>query len=71
MLSLFDIVRLKEDEERFGVKTSYDGAIVDVLGGGEAYTVEFINEDGETIEDALLVEYREKDLELIKAAKDI
>ena len=71
MFSLFDVVRLKKEDARFGVKTSYYGAVVDIHGRGAAYTVEFVDENGETIEDALLVDYRDEDLELVIAAKDI
>lgn len=65
MLALYDVVRLREDDPAHGVKKSYKGAIVDILAGGEAYTVEFFNDDDETIEDALFTEYTEDQLERI------
>lgn len=71
MLGLYDVVRLKADDLRFGVKHSFIGAVVDVHGNGDAFTVEFIDDDGKTIEDALLVDYHAEDLELVTAAADL
>ena len=62
MLELFDMVRLKEDDKEHGVKSTYDGTVVDVLADGEAYTVEFFDESGETVEAALFTEYTESQL---------
>ena len=70
MFSLYDIVKLKEDDKSHGVKKSFTGTVVDVLGKGEAYTVEFFDDTGETIEDALLTEYKAEDLVLVEAFKD-
>ena len=62
MLKLFDMVRLRSDDEEHGVKSTYDGTVVDVLADGEAYTVEFFDENGETVESALFTEYTESQL---------
>lgn len=62
MLELFDMVRLKADDKEHGVKSTYDGTVVDVLADGEAYTVEFFDEHGETVEAALFTEYTESQL---------
>lgn len=50
MLKLFDIVTLKNDDPETRVKAGTEGTIVDVLGNGKAFTVEFFDEDGNTIE---------------------
>lgn len=62
MLSLYDVVKLKDDDVTNGVKKTNIGAVVDVLDNGKAYTVEFIDDDGETIEKALFTEYTEDQL---------
>ena len=41
MLKLFDTVTLKNDDPETGVKAGTEGTIVDVLGNGKAFTVEF------------------------------
>ena len=66
MLKLYDVVKLRKNDEAHGVKDSYTGTIVDVLSEGEAYTVEFFDEKGETVEDALLTEYYPDDLVLVE-----
>ena len=53
MLKLLDIVTLKADDPDTGLKAGTEGTIVDVHGNHEAYTVEFFDEDGNTIEEAL------------------
>lgn len=57
MLKLFDTVTLKNDDPETGVKAGTEGTIVDVLGNGKAFTVEFFDEDGNTIEASLYTEY--------------
>lgn len=64
MFNLYDIVKPKKDFPELNLKKTNIGTVVDVLGGGEAYTVEFINENGETIEGALFAEFLESDLYL-------
>ena len=46
MLKLFDTVTLKNDDPETGVKAGTEGTIVDVLGNGKAFTVEFFDEAG-------------------------
>lgn len=55
MLKLFDTVTLKNDDPETGVKAGTEGTIVDVLGNGKAFTVEFYDEDGNTIEASLYI----------------
>ena len=57
MFALYDIVALLEDDPESGVKAGTEGTIVYIHGNGEAYTVEFYDENGDTIEDALFKEY--------------
>ncbi|HHU05546.1 MAG TPA: DUF4926 domain-containing protein [Clostridiales bacterium] len=68
MLKLLDVVRLKEDNVKYGVKASYRGTIVDVLNCGEAFTIEFFDENGETVEAALFTEFTPDEIELIISA---
>lgn len=63
MLKLYDIVKLKNERPDLKIKTSNIGVIVDVLKDGEAYTVEFTEENGVTIENSLFVEFKENELE--------
>lgn len=67
MFKLLDIVRLKEDDLEVGVKKTYTGTIVDVLGNGEAFTVEFIDENGDMIEKAIMKEYTADQLILVES----
>ena len=62
MLKLLDVVKLKNDREDVGIKTSFTGTIVDILGNGEAYTVEFIDENKETIVESLYTTFSEDEL---------
>lgn len=57
MFALYDIVVLREDDPEAGVKAGTEGTIVYIHGNGEAYTVEFYDENGDAIEDALFKEY--------------
>lgn len=59
MLKINDCVKLKENHEESGVSISQVGAVVDILSNGDVCTVEFVNEDGETI---LLEDFYLKDL---------
>ncbi len=51
MLSLFDVVRLKKDDNQHGIKATFCGTIIDVIGNGEAYTVEFVDSNNEFIDE--------------------
>ena len=65
MLKLFDIVTLRDDPET-GIKAGTEGTIVDVLGNGKAFTVEFFDEDGNTIEEALYTAYSPEQLQKVE-----
>ena len=66
MFRLLDVVRLKKDNLHYGVPTTVSGTIVDVHEGGKAYTVEFIDNEGNTFEDALFDEFTDADLEAVE-----
>jgi len=59
-----DIVILKHDDPEAGVKTTNIGVIVCVHAPG-CFTVEFIDDDNNTIEASLLKVYSEKNLILV------
>lgn len=61
MFKEFDVVRLKEDDIDAGVKASYLGTIVDVI-DKDVFTVEFFDDEGNTIMPALLKTYSTKEL---------
>ena len=71
MLELYDVVYINHDDEIHGLKKGQHGTIVDILAGGSAYVVEFYDKDGETIEDALFVDFRSDELSLVKSIKKI
>ena len=51
MLKFFDTVTLKNDDPETGVKAGTEGTIVDVLGNGKAFTVEFFENAKSYIQD--------------------
>lgn len=53
-LALVDVVRAAADAPEFGVRAGQIGTIVEVF--GDAYEVEFCNDEGETIAMATLPE---------------
>lgn len=55
-------MEINRDDLKHGVKKGQRGTVIDILQGGKAYTIEFVDENGETIEEALFTEYAEKDL---------
>lgn len=70
MFSLYDIVSLKEDDALHNVKKEYRGTIVAVVNNGKAFTIEFIDNNGNTIEDALFTEYEPNDIYLVERFGD-
>lgn len=63
MFELYDIVRVKKEYPELSLTPNNIGTIVDIHNGGKAYTVEFIDENFETIEEALYREFSESELE--------
>ena len=70
MLELFDVVRVKKEYPELSLTPKNRGTIVDVHNGGEAYTVEFIDEKGETVEKALYKEFTASELEYVPTKLD-
>ena len=66
MIELLDIVTLRNDDPETGIKAGTEGTIVDVLGNGKAFTVEFLNEDENTIEASLYTEYTPERLQKVE-----
>jgi hypothetical protein len=62
-----DVVKLKQDRPDIGVSKDFEGTIVDVLGGGEAFTIEFFDEDNDTIMESLWVEFRPDEIEMVES----
>ena len=71
MFGLYDVVSLVNDDEKHGVKKEHIGAVIDILSGGEAYTVEFLDDKGNTNEEALFTEYKESELRLVSRYEDV
>lgn len=69
MLELYDIVSINHDNKDLGLKKGQEGTIVDVLAEGSAFIVEFYDENGETVEDALFADFRPDELVLVKSFK--
>ena len=66
MLDLYTTVKLKKKHPELHLKEGSLGAVVDVLKNGEAYTVEFLDENGNTNEEALYTYFKENELEVVK-----
>ena len=63
MFDILDVVTLKKDDSETGIKKGTTGTIVYIHGNHEAYTVEFVDEDGDTIEASLWKEYIANELQ--------
>lgn len=48
-----DIVKLKNDDDKRNVKSNFFGVVVDVQANGQAINIEFVNEAGCTVLEAL------------------
>ena len=70
MLELLDVVRIKKEYPELSLTPQNRGTIVDIHNDGEAYTVEFIDEKGETIEKALYKDFTESELEYVPTKLD-
>lgn len=67
MLELLDCVKLKDPAKykAIDVPEGETGTIVDIVGDGEAYTVEFLDEEGYTYEKSIWPYYSADELELV------
>lgn len=59
---MLDMVKLKADDPVTGVPKDAIGTVVYIHDGGEAYTVEFIDEDRDTYEGTFKREFTEDEL---------
>ena len=59
----YDIVRLKYEDKEIGIKTSYTGVVINAA--RDMSTVEFFDENGETIEASIYKEYNNDDLIIV------
>lgn len=65
MLGLHDIVEINHDDKEHGLRKGQQGTIIDVLASGDAFVVEFYDDNGDTIEDALFADYKSDELTLL------
>ncbi len=65
MFNLFDVVRLKKPLKKYGLTVENIGTIVDIQGDGNTLVVEFIDKNGNSIDEALFENFKPEDLELI------
>ena len=49
MIKLLDVVALTKSQPEFGLQVGDTGTVVDILGDGAAYFVEFMSYDGTTV----------------------
>ena len=65
MFSLYDTVKLKQDRPDIGVSTHNIGVIVDYVKSDNVYTVEFFDDNKETIKEALFEYFSPHELEAV------
>jgi len=66
MFNLYDIVRLKKDRPDIKVNKNNTGTVIDIIKNENVYTVEFIDENNEAIEESIYVYFKESDLMLVE-----
>ena len=71
MLGLHDIVKINHDDKEHGVEKGQQGTIIDILADGDAFVEEFYDNDGNTIEDALFVDYASDELILVTSFNNL
>ena len=62
MFSLYDIVILKTDRPDVNLTKGLEGVIIDYVEADNVYSVEFYDENGETIEDSVLAYFTPDEL---------
>ena len=70
MFKLYDVVKLKNSRPDIGIKENNMGSIIDIIGNGKAYTVEFFDENNETIEESIYEYFEEDDLISVELQND-
>ena len=64
-----DIVKLKKPRPDLGITSDNEGTVVYVHNNGEAYTVEFFDDNNETIDESIMTEFYPDELELVCSAR--
>ena len=65
MFNLYDVVKLNHNRDNIGIKAGALGTVVDVLNYGEAYTVEFFDDNNKTIKKSLFTHFTANELDLL------
>ncbi len=65
MFKLYDVVRLKDDRLDIGVKKTNIGTIIDYIEKDNVYSVEFVDENNETIEESIFEYFSPNEIELV------
>ena len=71
MFELYDIVKLKKDREDIGVKSTYEGTIIDYVQPDDVYSVEFYDDNGDTIDESIYAYFSPNELILVKRFTDV
>ena len=66
MLKLYDVVKLKNSRPEISVTEDNTGTIIDIVENGKAYSVEFFDENDQTIEESIYEYFDESDLILVE-----
>lgn len=64
MFKLYDIVKLKNDRNDIGVVKTDIGTVIDYIEEDDVYSVEFVDSNGETIEESIYAYFSPNELEL-------
>ena len=67
MFKLYDVVKLIKNRPDIGIKDNNIGTIIDIVENGRAYTVEFMDENNETIEESIYNYFDETELILAES----
>jgi len=66
MFKLYDVVKLKNRRSDIGINENNIGTIIDVIENGKAYSVEFFDENNDTIEESIYEYFDGVDLFLVE-----
>jgi len=70
VFNLYDVVKLKSNRPDVNVTTDNIGTIIDYVADENVYSVEFVDEKGDTIEESVLTYFKPDELELITKLAD-
>ncbi|MCL2813689.1 MAG: DUF4926 domain-containing protein [Oscillospiraceae bacterium] len=73
MFKLYDIVKLKNNRPDLGINKNNAGTVIDIIKieDGELYTVEFFDENNETIEDSIFVYFEDNQLLSVESPNEM